>query len=263
MLGQAKKLLIQSSKVSHLTDHQTSADSRIEHFTMHITDVHCQHIIFGGSADNGYARLLGTYFANEEQSKRITMLQGPSFAKELVDYVDKFATTTFDTVFRKSKIPSRRVSISITPPLSPSPNYAGAVVQSLPLRPNPNGALSPNARQDISELTILRNSRGQRIDSPLRYSQNDLNDLRQRKLCNSYHLLGQCPYRNCTHLHEPKLSSRQREALRYIARFTPCTNGLECDDASCIAGHQCFRRGCVMVGCRFPREMHGVDTIPV
>ena len=230
---------------------------------MHIMNVHCQHIILGGSADNGYARLLGPYIANEEQSKRITMLEGPRFARELVEFVDKFATTSFESVFRKTKLTARKVSFNISPPTSPSPNYAGAVVQNLPLRPNPNAPSVPNSKLEMAEQTILRNSLGQRIDTPLRYSQNDLNDLRQRKLCNSYHLLGQCPYRNCTHLHEPKLNGKQREALRFIARFTPCTNGLECDDTSCIAGHQCVRKTCVLVGCRFPREMHGVDMTVV
>lgn len=188
------------------------------------------------------------------------MLQGPPFARELIDLVAKFATTSFESVFRKTKLNSRRVSFNVTPPASPSPNYASAVAQSLSQRPNQITSSASNSNIEAHAKTILRNSRGQRVDSPLQCSPNDVNDLKARKLCNSYHLLGQCPYRNCIHPHGSKLSGKQLEALRYIARLTPCTNGLGCNDASCIVGHQCPRKPCTLPSCRFPPEMHTVDT---
>ncbi|KAJ6113597.1 CCCH zinc finger DNA binding protein [Penicillium sp. IBT 18751x] len=44
-------------------------------FEHHFRDIHCQHIIFCGSADNGYARVLGPY----RGSSRISLVEGPPF----------------------------------------------------------------------------------------------------------------------------------------------------------------------------------------
>jgi hypothetical protein len=50
--------------------------------------------------------------------------------------------------------------------------------------------------------------------------------------------------------------------LRYIARFSACSRGLQCEDESCLSGHRCIQRNCpgAASGCKFGAEMHGVDT---
>lgn len=88
----------------------------IEVFKLHLSDLHCTHIIFGGSADNGYARMLGPYSGSDAVRERVTMVEGPPFAQELLQLVDKFRKTKFPKVFRDTKIPPRRVSFSTTPP---------------------------------------------------------------------------------------------------------------------------------------------------
>jgi hypothetical protein len=227
-------------------------------FKVHIDDLHCQHVVFGGSADNGYARLLGPYSKNQEQAKRVTMLEGPPFAKELMDLREKFATTSFNTVFRKTKFQSRGTPFNITPPASPSPSYARVITQGSAQQPSTTPSPSDGER-DVH--TILRNGKGQRVDSYLRYTQIDVGNLIREKLCNAYHLQGRCPFNNCTHKHGARVQGKQLEALRFIARLRWCGNGVRCSDESCISGHQCPHKGCTGKGsCRFPKEMHGVDT---
>jgi hypothetical protein len=243
----------------HLTP-KALADNLSENFKLHIADIHCKRVIFAGSADNGYARLLGPYSTDGEQAKRVTMLEGPPFAKELKDLVQKFATTSFETVFRKSKLPSQRVSSSITPPASPAANYSGAIVHGLPPRPSTVTPSQSDSSREVAPI-VLRNSKGQRVDSQLRYTSTDVSILIKKKLCNPYYLRGRCPYVKCSHPHNEKLSSKQLEALRHIARLSHCNSGLECRDAFCIYGHQCPFEGCTGgAACRFPRVMHGVDT---
>ncbi|GES59377.1 CCCH zinc finger DNA binding protein [Aspergillus terreus] len=50
-------------------------------FEQYLLDIHCQHIVFGGSADNGYARILG----HHRGSGNISLVEGPPFAPELRD----------------------------------------------------------------------------------------------------------------------------------------------------------------------------------
>ncbi|KAG8533559.1 uncharacterized protein KY384_001299 [Bacidia gigantensis] len=83
------------------------SDSKIkELFRLHMGDSHCKHLIFGGSADNGYARLLGPY-SDDTNRGRITMLEGSPFAPELARLAPKFKLARFAQVFRATKISPR------------------------------------------------------------------------------------------------------------------------------------------------------------
>jgi hypothetical protein len=50
-------------------------------FNLGFEDVQCRHIVFGGSADNGYARLLGPHVKPD----KVSLLNGPPFAREWVE----------------------------------------------------------------------------------------------------------------------------------------------------------------------------------
>src|SRR5436190_9072003 len=249
----------------------------LEIFKLHVGDVHCKHILFGGSTDNGYARLLGPYSAIEQVCKRITMLEGPPFEKELAELRCKFRTTSFPSVFRTIKLPSpRRVSFSALSIKMPSPkpsSYACAASQSkvLPYHsaaatptagesgtPSPNGVTGQGGA--ANSVGIFRNKRGHRIDTMLKPSLSIVANLKSRKLCNPYHLLGHCWFANCKHEHGERLSEKEMEALRYVARLAPCPVGLECDDEECYSGHRCPNQPCHRPNCHFPKEMHAVDT---
>ena len=265
------------SQTERTADHLVAyANINIEVFRLHVGDIHCKHIIFGGSADNGYARMLGPYAGNESISQRITMLEGPSFAQELTKLIPKFKTTCFSTVFRDTKISARSGSISAggsNGTISRPQTWATtiAVKPAVPTSPRPAIPLpvpshSPTSERRPSaeaEDPIPRNNKGQRVDIPLKFNQNLLGSIKARKYCNNYHLLGECLYYGeygCRHEHGERLKGAQLSTLRYIARLTPCKAGLACEDPECFWGHKCVHANCNAVDCRFTSEMHSVDT---
>ncbi|KAL8686592.1 MAG: hypothetical protein Q9218_006995 [Villophora microphyllina] len=74
-----------------------------ELFKLHLSDFHCQHIFFGCSHDNGYARLLEQY-TDPTVTKQITLLEGVPFERELYALQSRYAAVRFENVFRANKI---------------------------------------------------------------------------------------------------------------------------------------------------------------
>ena len=86
------------------------------------------------------------------------------------------------------------------------------------------------------------------------------NSVKELKLCNRHHLVGDCNAPKCTHSHNGKLSASEMMALKFIARLRPCYNKLGCTDPECCEGHQCMSGSkCRKEDCWFAAEMHGVD----
>ena len=210
-------------------------------------------------------------------NKRITMLEGPSFAQELSRLVQKFKTTSFPKVFRDTKISSRTGSFSAHSPNDtvPKPSTWASKIGIRPAVPvtvpehsptsdrRPSETENPVSRNGKGQDPIPRNSKGQRVDIPLKFNQNLVGGIKGRKYCNNYHLLGECPYYGeygCRHEHGDRLKGAQLNTLRYIARLTPCKAGLACDDPECFWGHKCVHGNCNVLDCRFSSDMHSVDT---
>jgi hypothetical protein len=235
-------------------------------FNHDMADVQCQAVIFGGSADNGYARLLLPYVGDNSKSNRIILIEGPPFAKELAVLKDKFLVARFPDIFRNSKLPSQRVSFSTTPPPTPilnTPSYAATIASPVDAAAvGTDDAYHPSvtvpARRDY---LVLQNSKGQRLDAIISPPQSFVNVMRIKKYCNMFHILGQCSYTNCSFLHGIRLDEKWIEARRQILRQTPCLSGLQCKDEKCLLGHQCPDRACARIGtgCCFARKMHNVD----
>ncbi len=115
-------------------------------------NLHCKHIIFGGSSDNGYARLLGPLSGDD--TMRVTMLEGPPFAPELLRLTNKYKTTSFRNVFRDTKINEYRAQ-----PHAPAPTLNGnhkSNAPSIPYTPAPsiNGNSKINAPSVPPGLTF-------------------------------------------------------------------------------------------------------------
>ncbi|KAI4254669.1 MAG: hypothetical protein L6R42_007100 [Xanthoria sp. 1 TBL-2021] len=231
-------------------------------FELFICNVHCKHVIFGGSPDNGYARLLNSYTGDSSTNNMITMLEGPPFATELIPIVEKLKQCSFPKVFRDTKIPPRRVSFSTTPPRSKSPaltSYAStaatAKIDTLALIMSPKADLQAKG-------VIPRNTKGQRVDFPIKVTQTAVQFIKSQKWCKNHRLLGYCVYNDseCAYQHKPALTEARLNALRVFARQMPCENGLGCDDPDCYYGHRCRGDPCKFYPCNFPQEMHNVDT---
>lgn len=232
-------------------------------FKLYFDDIHCRHIVFGGSADNGYARMLEPYLQSETDRGRITLLEGPPFAPELVRIKNRFRTLSFPDILRDDKLPAVRIVPYVAPmqtiPAASTPSSGWAAAASKPPITPPMD--HPRALSPKKEEGVCRNALGQRVDSRLQYNQQDFFDIRPLKLCNNYHLLGSCYQgKSCSHKHGEKLGPRKLAALRALSRSAACPWGLDCDDPDCIGGHRCVRPNCKRGICQFSEEMHDVDT---
>lgn len=193
------------------------------------------------------------------------LVEGPPFEWELNEIKDRFDTATFGDVFRDKKLTTlkRRVSWQTTPPSTPSMDYA-AVASRPASSPSPtaqNGTSAPPPPNSSTWRKVLRNAAGERVDSELSHTQAEFHDVKSRKLCNRFHLVEKCLYDSgCHYKHGDRLPPREREALLAVSRLSPCSEGLWCDDPNCITGHRCVRRDCQFDNCKFPDEMHDVDT---
>ncbi|KAF2646060.1 hypothetical protein P280DRAFT_512267 [Massarina eburnea CBS 473.64] len=79
------------------------ADDKIsEMFKLSIDDFHCRHIFFGCSHDNGFARLLEKTMDDDSKVKRVVLLEGAPFEKELLSL--PYKTKKLDGLFRDSKL---------------------------------------------------------------------------------------------------------------------------------------------------------------
>ncbi|KAL4939687.1 hypothetical protein BDV06DRAFT_230893 [Aspergillus oleicola] len=238
-----------------------------ELFKQDVLDVHCHRILFCGSADNGYAHLLCPHL----RLKRISLVEGPPFGRDIQELADDFDTVSFENIFMSSKLkPGRRVSfsnedIAITPPATPNGNYA-AVARATTLSPNtvafpPRGSSISNRPR----LSLCLNQDDQRVDRPLQFSSKEkVAALKRRKLCNEFQIHRECSFRSCSYTHDPNISAQEITDIMFIARSSPCDTGLTCRDVKCIFGHRCpqnnhcshFYSG----KCKFHARMHGVKT---
>ena len=272
MLGLGRNALTISCAVRYTRflrklSHRLTGQS--ETFQLHVGQLQCKQILFGGSTDNGYARLFVRHTEDQEVRKRVTLVEGPPFATELDALKDKFHQTSFPTVFRDTKISPRRVSFSLTPPppVSPGPSTYATTASTASVVSAVTAPTVPLVRQPTPSIAApaskLRfNSQGQRIDAPMRQvSSNAINEMRNRKMCNLFVLRGSCHYLNCGFEHVKNLDQESLAARRIIARGQPCNDGTHCDDEDCFYGHQCPRgRSCEKIeSCRWGREMHVVD----
>ena len=213
-------------------------------FRHNLADIHCQRILFGGSADNGYARLLGPYIEDDAVRSRIALLEGPPFARELAAIQDRYKTVSFEKVFRSQMLvvsPKYATMSPPTPPRTPSTDYATTPAQT-PSAPALSTTQNSVAAKHTTTATVLPKKSGERVDSPLNFTSKDFFAVKGRKLCNSFHILGRCPYLErsgkCHHDHSAKLSDKQLVALRAVARLTPCKQGKSCKNMECLCGHQ-------------------------
>lgn len=309
-----------------------------EVFKLHVGNAQCKHIVFGGSSDNGYARLLVPYSGEAATRQRITMLEGPPFAPELSRLTEKFNTAAFPAVFRDSKIeatpqastqyreiraepssnhlpqtsplpaimkaklpiqlpgaPGSDTTLdSSYPPLPPtssasSQNWRTSAVVNGYGSPTPAVKSAPPAISDgtntvqVPDGCIAMNSKGERVDPPLKVSTVAVNKIKPRKMCNhvspfhssspnktlrgpiltspsQYHLRKSCHNPLCAYEHGEPLEGPEKDALKFLARQFPCENEIYCEDGWCMFGHRCTAGSkCNKYNCRFSDVMHGVD----
>ncbi|OAL40066.1 hypothetical protein AYO20_00484 [Fonsecaea nubica] len=258
--------------------HKEAADSKVKaNLELFYRNFHCQHIVFGGSADSSYAGFLGPYALPNTLNDRITLLEGPPFPYDLKKVAQGFQQTSFKTIFRSTKIqitPNGTISVTAgvkrpaPDPLSgvrdrPSPRPVAAALTPPKAQPAPNAQLSAAAPSLVPSPIIYQNQYGQRLDIPLKIDKQYLQYLydNNSRLCNNFYLKGHCHYgTNCEWDHSQILNQVQLDTFRHKARTSACRNAF-CQDPSCPLGHMCPRNGaCNIPACKFLPEMHNIDV---
>lgn len=81
------------------------------------------------------------------------------------------------------------------------------------------------------------------------------------KVCNSYHLSGECGDMGCPYDHSD-VPDTLVDVLRFIVLQHPCTKGGACRSIKCYLGHLCQKPNCKAVKswqCRFNHKAHTID----
>lgn len=240
--------------------------TRAAQFNLYRRNLHCKHIIFGGSGDNSYAGYLRQIVSNATAtSPHLTLIKSLDFARDLQPLAEKLDTIALAKLFRDTKLTSRKGSMDFT---ASTPSATWSTLKPATVTPSVNGTATALASLSISKgspaaskaksPTIWVNSSGQRIDKPIPSVDRDLAlRLKKKKLCNRHHLRGDCDGFYCGHSHEGKLSEDEKRALRFVARSRPCQRGVWCEDTECVDGHRCaFADSCRHENCWFSEEMH-------
>lgn len=117
-----------------------------------------------------------------------------------------------------------------------------------------------------SEEFIPINKDGDRLDTYCPYPSPDAMDAyhrraNERKVCNSYHLSGECGDMSCPYDHTD-VSNTVVEVLRYMLLQHPCSRAGACRSIKCYMGHICQKPNCKAVKswqCRFNQHAHSLD----
>ncbi|KAI9773725.1 MAG: hypothetical protein M1839_002023 [Geoglossum umbratile] len=259
-----------------------------EAYNLHIYDYHCKHVILGFSANShSHNALVRLYNDSNEISNRTTIIMGSANECDSSGLTAKFKTTTFPWLFRPAttkpgnnnnssnsggvsiargqQSPARLNLYSPTSPTSPTPSSSTLTLLDSPISTAPNSSArdTPNppefTKQFFTPPPILLNWKGQRLDPALSAPEHTILALKLRnpKLCNSFYLRGRCTSRDCQrdHAHSPTVG--EIDALRTLARQSPCRYTDRCTEEWCFFGHNC-PWNCVRESCKF-REVHGID----
>lgn len=117
-----------------------------------------------------------------------------------------------------------------------------------------------------SEEIVPINKDGDRLDAYCPHPSADAMDRYHRrakdsKVCNSYHLCGECGDMSCPYDHSD-VPDTIIEVLRYLSLQHPCPKGGACRSIKCHLGHICQKPNCKAVKswqCRFNHRAHTLD----
>ena len=240
-------------------------------------NLHCKHIIFGGS-DNGYAGFLSQFANVSGVNARVTVLHEAHVPFWLGKAMKQFRSTTFQNVFRSSKLPTipnnginvvgtkRPLPDPVSPPHrrpSPPRHYSAGSGGRGGSRSGPSTPSPPSTFHTYDESpSVYINRYGQRLDSPIQYDLDFLQVLFEHtsRLCNNFYLKSYCSFgNNCQWDHSERLNQVQLDTLRHKARTSACRSPF-CRDPECVLGHTCLRgRFCNVNQCKFLPEMHSIE----
>jgi hypothetical protein len=156
---------------------------------------------------------------------------------------------------------------------TPAPSYARAIGNASPppqiTLPLHSRVASAARKQPAAKPQPPPWNPGARgLDPPIQVSQTALENIKRRKdsnkLCNNHYLRGPCAKGDsCCFEHKYKPSKDELNAIAFLTRLNPCSNGQDCEEPNCIYGHHCpsVRDGaCTHPFCKFQVKDHPPGT---
>lgn len=161
----------------------------------------------------------------------------------------KFATST-DSDFMRGNVPTGPAAL-LQPP-QPEINFSALLPHSENIPP---GHVAVNAKAERIDMFMPPASNEDRQ----RFAQR----IAHRKLCNKYHLLGECVEGPACPFDHASIDEGLRSYLRSVAASTPCPRRNNCRNLSCLNGHVCQKPDCKYRGgkvfCKLPGPVHYVQ----
>ncbi|KAJ8130955.1 hypothetical protein O1611_g2672 [Lasiodiplodia mahajangana] len=252
----------------------------------HIENRNCKQIILGISHDPTYGPILDEIIRGEVSTQdRIKVLEGLPTVRPIVSIGT--GIVRFQDVFRSDKLADKRTvsshsvqsvrsGSSISTSASGLPNISYATVTQkaspppqitlpIPLAPKTTNA-SLRAVKQPPKPAWNPGPRG--LDTPIPLNAVALETIKKRKdnnkLCNNHFLRGPCAKGDdCCFVHDYNPNKDEKNAIAFLARLNPCTNGQDCDVDNCIYGHHCpsvVNGICTHPFCKFRPEEHPPGT---
>lgn len=252
----------------------------------HIKNASCRQIIMGVAHDPTYGAILDEIIKGNASSRdRIKVLEGHSTVRAVASVGTEIIR--FHDVFRSDKLTDRRTvsshsvhsvqsgsSISTSTSALPNISYATVtrkaspppqITLPIPLVPK-NTNTSLRVVKQPPKSSWNPGPRG--LDTPIPLSQIALETIKKRKdnnkLCNNHFLRGPCAKGDeCCFVHDYNPNKDEKNAIAFLARLNPCTNGQDCEVDNCIYGHHCpsvVNGICTHPFCKFRPEEHPPGT---
>ncbi|KAI0106987.1 C-x8-C-x5-C-x3-H type zinc finger protein-like protein [Nemania sp. FL0031] len=253
----------------------------------HIQNRNCKQIVMGISHDPTYGPILDEIIRGEASTQdRIKVLEGLPTVRPIVSIGT--GIVRFQDVFRSDKLADKRTvsshsvhsvrsGSSISTSTSGLPNVSYATVTQkaspppqitlpIPLAPKTTNASLRAAVKQPPKPAWNPGPRG--LDAPIPLNALALETIKKRKdnnkLCNNHFLRGPCAKGDdCCFVHDYNPNKDEKNAIAFLARLNPCTNGQDCDVENCIYGHHCpsvVNGICTHPFCKFRPEEHPPGT---
>ncbi|RHZ47716.1 zinc finger CCCH domain-containing protein [Aspergillus thermomutatus] len=277
-------------------DKKEGADFKIreEMFRLFADNSQCKHIFFAGCHDTGYLSLLTPYIGKRN---RITLLKAASFHPEfktldlpIREMPDVFMSAPLGESQPTAPTPTPAATFA-SPARAPVCKhfqkgickYGNSCIKdhtmpgqqlSRTQLDTPSQTLSTvrhyakylPSMDSKAEKLIPVNKDGDRIDTycpmPAKGAWETYNRrFKQRKLCNKFHLGGECSDLSCEFDHSTSdVDPGCLSVMRYMMRQRPCPKGSKCRSLKCYHGHMCQKDGCKCTKwSKFGRDIHTID----
>ncbi|KAI2641985.1 C-x8-C-x5-C-x3-H type zinc finger protein-like protein [Xylaria nigripes] len=252
----------------------------------HIQNPSCKRIIMGVSHDHNYGAILDEIIRGDaKRQERIKVLEGYPAVRAVVSIGSDIIR--FEDIFRSDKLTDKRTvsshsvqsiksasSRSTSASGLPSISYATVtqkaspppqIILPIPLVPKNTNSTTRLVKQPPKPAW---NPGPRGLDAPIPLNQTALETIKKRKdsnkLCNNHFLRGPCTKGDeCGFVHDYNPNKDEKNAIAFLARLNPCTNGQDCDVDNCIYGHHCpsvVNGICTHPFCKFRPEEHPPGT---